>query len=202
MRKSVKRRGRPLASADATDVRNRLLDAVERLTYESGIRAVGIDRILEEASAAKASLYAHFSSKDALVAAALERRACAAQQAVTARVDGAGADPIARLFALLDASASFASEAGFRGCPFQLADAELTDAEHPASVVTQRQLQWMQDLIRDLVRRARPNASSSLAGAIIALHEGAVAQASRGGATAALLDARWATQQLLTASTC
>ena len=55
-------------------VRDRLLDAADRLFYQEGVRAVGIDRVLSEADAAKASLYQHFGSKDQLVASCLERK--------------------------------------------------------------------------------------------------------------------------------
>ena len=49
-------------------VRDRLLDAADRLFYREGVGAVGIDRVLAEAGAAKASLYQHFGCKDLLVA--------------------------------------------------------------------------------------------------------------------------------------
>ncbi|MGO7594469.1 helix-turn-helix domain-containing protein, partial [Rhizobium leguminosarum] len=44
------------------------------LFYSEGIRAVGIDRIIEEAKVAKATLYRHFPAKDHLVAAYLQDR--------------------------------------------------------------------------------------------------------------------------------
>jgi AcrR family transcriptional regulator len=55
-------------------VRDRLIDAADRLFYTEGVRAVGVDRVLDEADAAKASLYAHFGCKDKLVAAYVQRR--------------------------------------------------------------------------------------------------------------------------------
>src|SRR5258705_10820135 len=64
------RRGRTDGAAGA---RERILDAASRLVYEEGIQAVGIQRIIGEANAVKASLYAHFKSKDDVVAVFLER---------------------------------------------------------------------------------------------------------------------------------
>ena len=69
-------------------VRDRLLDAADRLFYREGVRAVGIDRVLAEADAAKASLYHHFGCKDELVASYLERRTVAAR----ANIEGYLAD--------------------------------------------------------------------------------------------------------------
>ena len=62
------------AQTSEVGVRDRLLNAADRLFYQEGVRAVGIDRVLSEADAAKASLYQHFGSKDQLVASYLERK--------------------------------------------------------------------------------------------------------------------------------
>ena len=64
-------------SATVTDnrpARERLLAAADELFYEQGIHTVGIDRIIERAGVAKASLYSTFGSKDELVRAYLESR--------------------------------------------------------------------------------------------------------------------------------
>src|ERR1700674_6067860 len=50
-------------------VEDRLVATASELFYREGVRAVGIQRVIEEAGVAKASLYAHFDSKDELVAA-------------------------------------------------------------------------------------------------------------------------------------
>lgn len=55
-------------------VRERLLDAAETLFYRDGIARTGVDAVLAEANVSTATLYAHFGSKDRLVAAYLLRR--------------------------------------------------------------------------------------------------------------------------------
>src|SRR4051812_17426026 len=47
--------------------RDRLLAAANELFYEEGVHTVGIDRVIERAGVAKASLYSTFGSKDGLV---------------------------------------------------------------------------------------------------------------------------------------
>ncbi|WP_373376646.1 TetR/AcrR family transcriptional regulator [Cupriavidus nantongensis] len=54
--------------------RDRILDTAARLFYQEGYRATGIDRIIAESGVAKMSLYRHFASKNALIAAFLARR--------------------------------------------------------------------------------------------------------------------------------
>src|SRR6195256_3255583 len=53
--------------------RDRLLAAADELFYAEGVHVVGIDRIVEHAGVAKASLYSTFGSKDELVRAYLEQ---------------------------------------------------------------------------------------------------------------------------------
>src|SRR5262249_18343419 len=54
--------------------RERLLAAANDLFYREGVHTVGIDRVIDQAGVAKASLYNTFGSKDELVAAYLEGR--------------------------------------------------------------------------------------------------------------------------------
>ena len=54
--------------------RERILEAAYELFSRHGIRAVGIDTIVESSGVARMTLYRHFASKDALVLAFLERR--------------------------------------------------------------------------------------------------------------------------------
>src|ERR1700750_3274357 len=65
-----------MATLDDTtrSARERLLDAAEALIYAGGIHATGVDAIVRQSGTARKSFYTHFESKDALVAAALERR--------------------------------------------------------------------------------------------------------------------------------
>ena len=61
-------------SAVKPSARERLLAAADELFYDEGVRTVGIDRIIEQAGVAKASLYNAFGSKEELIQAYLEGR--------------------------------------------------------------------------------------------------------------------------------
>ena len=63
-----------MAPRTQADARSRIIEAADRLFYTQGYSSTGINQIIEEAGVAKASLYAHFPSKEALAVAYLERR--------------------------------------------------------------------------------------------------------------------------------
>jgi AcrR family transcriptional regulator len=114
-----------------TSARRRLLDTATRLFYAEGIRSVGIDRIIAEASVAKATFYNHFPSKDDLVLAYIEEQD---QIGRTATAALPAKSPRDMIVAVLGRIADAANAGDFRGCPFLNAAAEYTD---PASAVRQ-----------------------------------------------------------------
>ena len=103
--------------------RERLLEAANELFYAEGVQSVGIDRVIEQAGVAKASLYNTFGSKEELVKAYLESRHAGTTARLRAAVAGE-TDPRQRLLAVFDAQAAFFSQPGFRGCAFSAATAE------------------------------------------------------------------------------
>jgi AcrR family transcriptional regulator len=103
--------------------RERLLEAANELFYAEGVHSVGIDRIIEQAGVAKATLYNTFGSKEELVKAYLENRHAGTTARLHAAVEGES-DPRARLLAVFDAQAELFSQPGFRGCAFSSATAE------------------------------------------------------------------------------
>src|SRR4051812_18939306 len=66
----------------AGPARERLLAAANELFYAEGVHTVGIDRVIERAGVAKASLYSTFGSKEELVRAYLEGRAQSRHQRI------------------------------------------------------------------------------------------------------------------------
>lgn len=112
----------------------RLLDAASRLFYERGIRAVGVNTIAEQAGVTKVTLYAHFGSKDGLVAAHLHARDRRWRTTLEEFLAGHTA-PEGRLMATFDAYRAWAVADDFRGCGFVNAAAELTDLHHPGQAV-------------------------------------------------------------------
>lgn len=97
-----------------------------KLFYAEGIHAVGIDRVIAEAGVAKATLYAHFASKDELVATYLARHSDWWAASVDEQA-GAAAEVHTRVLAPFAVLAARAGAPTYRGCPFINAAAEFPD---------------------------------------------------------------------------
>ncbi|MGU3408990.1 TetR/AcrR family transcriptional regulator [Microbacterium sp. M1A1_1b] len=113
----------------------KLLDAAEDLFFAHGIAATSVDAVLERAGVSSATLYRGFPSKEALVAATLERRHRDWQDTWAAAVDRQ-ADPLHRLLAVFDALDEFrARSAASRWCAFLGTASEYAEAPSEIRVV-------------------------------------------------------------------
>lgn len=181
----------------APSVRDRLIATAFDLFYREGIQAVGVQRVIEEADAAKASLYAHFPSKDDLVEAYLDRMAEATRTHLEAAIATAGSDPRHRLLALFDAIEASRCTPGFRGCPFINAASELADPTHAGHAAIARHRQWLRDRIEELTRATGVTDASLVAQAILLLLDGASTSTMLDRNADAVLTAKKAAERLL-----
>lgn len=156
-------------TGEARSARDRLLAAADELFYQEGIHSVGIDRIIEQAGVAKASLYKSFRSKDDLVAAYLDSR----RRRVTERIEAAVArhtDPREKILAVFDSQLASSARPGFNGCAFANATAE----NHSATVdeATANYRQWFLDLFTGLAREAGASDPAQLGSQLRLLYDG------------------------------
>ena len=136
------------ASAVRLSARERLLAAANELFYNEGVHTVGIDRVIEQAGVAKASLYNTFGSKDELVRAYLETRHASVAQRITRAVERYGT-PRERLLAVFEGQGELFAEPDYRGCAFARASAE----SHPGDLVEQAAeayRRWVRALLTEL----------------------------------------------------
>jgi AcrR family transcriptional regulator len=107
---------------------SRLLDAADELFFSRGIAATPIDMVLARAGVSAATLYRGYESKEALVAAALERRHRSWLEVWDAAIERS-ADAPGKLLAVFDALDEFRARAdGARWCAFLGSAAEYADA--------------------------------------------------------------------------
>src|SRR6266571_2525045 len=104
--------------------RERLLAAAEELFYQDGVQSVGIDRVIERAGVAKASLYGNFNGKDDLVRAYLDARFEARRVAIETKLALHEA-PRDKMLAVFDAMTEPLAKPNYRGCAFLRATAEM-----------------------------------------------------------------------------
>jgi AcrR family transcriptional regulator len=179
-------------------VRDRILTTACRLFYEEGIQAVGIQRIIDEAGIAKASLYAHFASKDELVTAYLEEKGKSMREVIESHLASPRLGPKAKVLKMFDLMGAAAATPGFRGCAFQNASAEVADPGHPIRVAARRHRAWIHEAFAKLAREiAGPAGGDRLAGALMVVYDGAAATTHIDGNPDAVRHARWAAEKLL-----
>ena len=156
---------------DRLSARERLMAAADELFYEEGVHIVGIDRVIERAGVAKATLYSAFGSKDELIRAYLQRRHERRQERMTrglARYD----NPRDRLLGVFDVLSELAAENGFRGCAFYNASAESASGS-AVEQVSDSTRAWTRALFVDLARDAGAPDPKGLAAQLVVLYDGA-----------------------------
>jgi len=112
-----------MVSTRTEEARERLLAAANDLFYAEGVHTVGIDRIIERAGVAKATLYSAFGSKDELIRAYLTRRHQVWRARLTQHLAGYHA-PRDRLLGVFDWLGLLFARPEFHGCAFMNATAE------------------------------------------------------------------------------
>ena len=140
-----------IAQEPARSARERLLAAANELFYAEGVHSVGIDRVIEKAGVAKASLYNTFGSKDELVRAYLEGRHARMAARITRHLDGRDTAR-GKLLAVFEAQGELFAEPEFRGCAFARATAEAHAAVVDEAADNYRA--WVRSLLTGLAGQA------------------------------------------------
>jgi AcrR family transcriptional regulator len=156
----------------AADARQRLLQAADELFYTEGVNTVGIDRVIDRAGVAKATLYSAFGSKEELVRAYLKARHAAFQQRMETELERRFATPRERLVGAFEVQGLSFTDPGFRGCAFVSASAEA----RPGGAVQQESdtyRHWVHELFFDLAQQAGAPDPKALAQQLVLLMDGA-----------------------------
>ncbi len=179
--------------------RERILATASRLFYSEGIHAVGVDRVIAESGVAKATLYAHFTSKEELVAAYLAQASDEWQQWMRTSLERAALPPGESVLAVFDLVGERFQAPGFRGCPFINAAAEFPGPGRVTERIDAHRTR-VRDLFAGLARSAGAAGPESLADTLTMLYDGAMISAQLDGRPAAARDAREVARGLLAAA--
>ncbi len=135
-----------------SSARDRLLRAANELFYTEGVQTVGIDRIIERAGVAKASLYNLFGSKEALVAAYLASRHDLTTSKLTQAMNKVD-DPHQKILAVFEAQAQQYEQPDFNGCAFIAASTEAPTGGLVERAADQFRA-WIRAMFTDLAEQA------------------------------------------------
>jgi AcrR family transcriptional regulator len=165
----------------ATNARERILDAAYELFSRHGVRAVGIDRVIEESGVAKATLYRTFTSKDDLVIEFLRMREERwTKDWLQREVEQRASAPEERLLAIFDVFHDWFQREDFEGCSFINVLVETDDHGSPVYEATAGHLEAIRGFLTELAGAAgieRPHEFARrwhilMKGSIIAAQEG------------------------------
>jgi AcrR family transcriptional regulator len=184
--------------ADSRSARERLLASANELFYAEGVQTVGIDRIIEHAGVAKASLYNLFGSKEGLVRAYLESRHHGTTDRIMAAVERRRT-PRTRLLAVFEAQGELFAQPGFRGCAFVSATAEAPRGSSIEEAADDYR-NWIRALFTDLAEQAGASDPRKLARQLQVVYDGAGLGARMDRDPSIAATARAAAEALLEAS--
>ncbi|WP_250452374.1 TetR/AcrR family transcriptional regulator [Caballeronia sp. ATUFL_M2_KS44] len=157
---------------DAATAQEQLLDAAQALFYREGIRAVGVDAVVERAGVNKMSLYRQFASKDELVVAYLERMDDGFRRRFEASVAKHPEAPSKQLVQVFEDLVRRASAPDYRGCPFVNVACEFGDPAHPARQLVERNKAYVMSRFIEISQAAGAKNSQELAESLALLIDG------------------------------
>lgn len=169
----------------AFGVRERILTVAYDLFSRRGVRDVGVNELIDRSGVAKASFYRHFTSKDELVLAFLERRD--RQWTVEAIVGNARrrADtPEQQLLAIFDVFADWFARDDFEACSFINILLEM-GAEHPLGQASIDYLAKIRGHVQQLAEEAGLRDTENFSRSWHILMKGSIVSATEGDLAAA-----------------
>jgi AcrR family transcriptional regulator len=162
----------PTPQERSAAARARLLAAANELFYAEGVQTVGIDRVIEHAGVAKATLYSAFGSKEALVRAYLRARHDATREQMTRELATRYPSARRRLVGVFEVQGLSFTDPGFRGCAFVGAKAGARPGGAVDEVAGEYRA-WLHALFADLAYEAGAADPKGLAQQLVLIFDGA-----------------------------
>ena len=169
-----------LIDQSTLDTRARIVEAARTLFFAKGYNATGIAEILREAGANSGSLYYFFPTKEDLLRAVLEQYKQMLEPFVLSPAFERVADPIERIFAILDGYRRLMEATGFDlGCPIGNISLEVANVKPQLRGLLAENFSAWREAVESLIREAAGRLPAgtdprSLAWQILATMEGAV----------------------------
>lgn len=167
--------------------RERILDAAYELFSRHGIRAVGVDTIVNESGVAKMTLYRNFASKDELVLEFLRRRERRwTEEWLQAEAEQRAEAPAGRLLAIFDVFDEWFRQEDFEGCSFVNVLLEIDDRSSPIRAASVEHLATIRSFVERLATEAGVRDPGEFAAQWHILMKGSIVASAEGDADAAM----------------
>jgi AcrR family transcriptional regulator len=151
----------------------KLREVASELFYKRGIRAVGVDEIVNETGVTKPTLYRSYASKDELVSACLLQRIEEMRRVLDEIASRHVGDPAGEIRAIVARYAELIATPDFRGCPVTNAAVEFPENDHPVRDVSERSKAEVRARLVALTRQLAIEDPDTLADGLTLLIEGA-----------------------------
>lgn len=172
--------------ADSEEPRERILRTAYELFCRQGVRATGVDRIVDEAGVARMTLYRNFHSKDELVEAVLDRREMLWTRGwIEQELERRGSSPEEKLLGIFDLFDEWFRREDYEGCLFIGCLLESHDRASTVGSASALQLAKVHELLRGLLQEAGVRDADALADQWQMLMAGAIVMAMQGRLDAA-----------------
>ena len=177
--------GSTRADGKRVEARERILGTAYELFSRRGVRAVGVDELIDRAGVAKATFYRHFASKDDLVLAFLERREQLwTFEMVEAEARRRGSTAEEQLLAIFDVFDDWFHRDDFEACSFINVLLEM-GAQHPLGEASIDHLGNIRSILRRLAEEAALRDPAAFAHSWHILMKGSIVAAAEGDRRAA-----------------
>ncbi len=166
-----------MSTATTLSARQRIMEVATELFYREGVRAVGVDRIIEESGVAKATLYRYFATKDDLITAYLDEQNRLYWEWFDRIIAACEGSPREQLYAYFEALQVRQKRNNYRGCAFINISTEFPQLAYPGHRVSIEHKNTLRNRLHQLAVAARANDPALLAEQLLLVVNGASASA-------------------------
>ncbi|WP_420549021.1 TetR/AcrR family transcriptional regulator [Curvivirga sp.] len=157
--------------------RQHIIESALPLFNEYGFHNTGVNLIMEKAGISKKTLYAHFRTKDDLIAAVLQYGDAVSRNNFMRIVDRSSEDPKEKLLAAFDATKDWFNQKDFFGCTFVNVIAEYSEDTSQIRNICQQSKKLKRDYLYEICLEANLKTPEALADKLVLLIEGATVTA-------------------------
>ena len=156
-----------MARTPRPGTRRTILSTASRLFGEQGVRAVGMQQVIDESGVGKSLLYREFAGKDELIAAWIRESDAQWWRKAREVTEPHEGDPARQIMALMEFFYESVRSPDFHGCIYYNTSSEFRDPAHPGRRESEQHLRRLRDWLRDLGALAGATEADDMADALM-----------------------------------